>query len=94
MQMSLSLKNKVRFIDGFLTKADGSDPQTLNLWNSSNSVIISQTFNSVSKDIVASIFYFEVAAEIWKDLRGQFQQKNGPRLCHNFMSSSQEFSPY
>lgn len=42
--------------------------------------MISWLFNSVSKEIVASIMYSGTATEIWQDLRERFAQKNGPRV--------------
>ncbi|KAJ1385051.1 Retrotransposon gag domain [Sesbania bispinosa] len=43
-------------------------------------LLFSWIYNSVSKEIIASIMYSSLACEIWQDLRNRFQQKNGPRI--------------
>lgn len=89
MLLVLFVKSKITFVDGSLPCPDGVDPQLLRLWTRSNNIIVSWIYNSISKEIIASIMHSKVAADIWKDLQDQFQQKNGPRifqLCHDLVS--------
>lgn len=79
MLVALSVKNKVSFINGSLPCPAASDPN-YRAWNRGNNVVISWIFNSVSKEIAASIMYSGTALEIWQDLRERFAQKNGPRV--------------
>lgn len=80
MKIALSAKNKFEFVDGSITKPNGSDPERLKLWIRNNNIIISWILNAVSKEISGSIIYLETAAEMWKELRERFQQSNGPRI--------------
>ncbi|KAI9194995.1 hypothetical protein LWI28_010706 [Acer negundo] len=80
MLIGLSVKNKLGFIDGSITKPESTNLNLLTSWTRNNNVVISWILNSVSKEISASIIYAESAHEIWVDLRDRFQQKNGPRI--------------
>ena len=89
MELALSVKNKLIFVDGLLPRPDGTNPQMLNLWTYCNNLLVAWIYHSVSKDIIATIIHSSVAADIWRDLREQFQQKNGSRifqLRHDLMS--------
>ncbi|XP_062100748.1 uncharacterized protein LOC133806670 [Humulus lupulus] len=101
MKLSVSVKNKLGFLDGSIMKPpltdstlynvvrnefpnmqwnDGGAEFPTNAWIRNNNIVISQTLNSVSKEIFASILYNESAANIWSDLRTRFHQKNGPHI--------------
>lgn len=80
MTIALSIKNKLGFIDGSITKLEGTDPDLLNSWIRNNKMVISWILNSVSKEILASVIYATSAYEIWIDLKDRFQQKNGPLI--------------
>ncbi|KAL5554634.1 hypothetical protein UlMin_042035 [Ulmus minor] len=79
MLIALSVKNKLGFIDGSISKPQGTDPN-LNSWITNNNIVISWILNSVSKEISASIIFSDSAYEIWLDLKDNFQQSNGPRI--------------
>nr|KYP59020.1 hypothetical protein KK1_014445 [Cajanus cajan] len=79
MQVALSVKNKLAFIDGTLPKPAITD-STFAAWNRANNVVISWLYNSVSKDIITSILFASTAQEIWDDLKTRFSRKNGPRI--------------
>nr|KYP60497.1 Retrovirus-related Pol polyprotein from transposon TNT 1-94 [Cajanus cajan] len=79
MQVALSMKNKLAFIDGTLPKPASTD-STFATWNRANNVIISWLYNSVSKDIITSILFVSTAQEIWDVLKTRFSRKNGPRI--------------
>ncbi|KAL5552462.1 hypothetical protein UlMin_039863 [Ulmus minor] len=80
MLIALSVKNKLGFIDGSITKPEGNDLNLLNSWIRNNNVVISWILNSVSKEISASVIFSVSACEIWLDLKDRFQQRNGPRI--------------
>lgn len=80
MKIVLSVKNKMRFIDGSIPKPLESDRNLTNAWIRNDNIVISWLLNSVSKDISAIILFAESATEIWNDLSDQFQQCSGPRI--------------
>ncbi|XP_062099685.1 uncharacterized protein LOC133805519 [Humulus lupulus] len=80
MKLSLSIKNKIGFLDGSIPKPSISDLSLYNAWIHNNNIVISWILNSISKDISASILYDESTSEIWKDLRVRFQRRNGPHI--------------
>ncbi|KAL5754433.1 hypothetical protein ACOSP7_022653 [Xanthoceras sorbifolium] len=80
MLIALSVKNKLGFVDGSITKPEGTQIELLNSWIRNNNIVISWILNLVSKDISASIIFTESAHEIWQDLKDRFQQRNGPRI--------------
>ncbi|XP_072950413.1 uncharacterized protein [Typha angustifolia] len=79
MIIALSVKNKVCFIDGSITRPVGIDP-SINSWIRNNNIVISWILNSVSKDISASVIFSDSAREIWIDLKERYLQKNGPKI--------------
>ena len=80
MVIALSVKNKIGFIDGSILQPDGTDVTLLSSWIRNNNIVISWILNSVSKEISASILFFDSAFEMWNDLRDRFQQSNGPQI--------------
>ncbi|XP_073282613.1 uncharacterized protein [Primulina huaijiensis] len=80
MRIALSVKNKLGFIDGSISKPADSEISLLSAWVRNNNIVISWLLNSVSKDILASILFAESAEDIWNDLKDRFQQGNGPRI--------------
>ena len=58
MEMVLNSKNKLGFINGFLSKPDVAvDPQVAAKWQRNNDIVSSWILNSVSKDIVSSTIF-------------------------------------
>lgn len=80
MILALSVKNKVGFIDGSISKPPGTDLNLVNAWFRNNNVVIFWILNSISKDIFGSVIFSETASDIWKDLKDRFSQKNAPRI--------------
>ena len=80
MLIALSVKNKLGFIDGSITKPTDANASLLHSWTRNNNMVISWILNSVSKEISASIIFSETASDIWLDLKDRFQQSNGPRI--------------
>ena len=58
MQIALSVKNKLGFIDGSIQKPEGNDLNLLQSWTRNNNMVISWILNSVSKEISASVLFF------------------------------------
>lgn len=79
MILALSIKNKLGFVDGSITKPTG---QLLPLWVRNNNSVIAWILNSVSKSISFSILFTDSAQAIWLDLKDRFAKKNGPRIFH------------
>ena len=69
MMIAMSMKNKVGFIDGSIGKPSGNDFDLVNSWMRANNMVIAWLLNLVSKEISASLLYFQSASEIWSDLR-------------------------
>ena len=63
MIIALSVKNKLGFIDGSISRPDGTESNLLSSWTRNNSIVISWILNSVS-----SILFSDTALEIWNDL--------------------------
>jgi len=64
MIVALSVKNKLGFVDGSIPKPEPTFA-LYGSWVCNNNVVMSWIFNSVFKDIVASIKYSDNASEIW-----------------------------
>ena len=79
MTIALSVKNKLGFIDGTIQRPSG-DVSLLHAWIRNNNMVISWILNVVSKEISASIIYFDSAEDVWNDLKELFQQGNGPQI--------------
>lgn len=80
MTFALLVKNKLGFVDGIITKLEGTNVDLINSWIRNNDIVISWILNSISKEILASVIYATSAYEIWNDLKNKFHQKNGPRI--------------
>lgn len=57
MIIALLVKNKLGFIDGSISKLDGSDLNLLRSWIRNNFIVISWIINAVSKQISKSIMF-------------------------------------
>ena len=80
------------FVNSTISRPSGDDPILLNAWVQNNGIVISWLLNSISKDIYASVIFFDSIHDIWLDLKEWFQQSNGPRvfeLKHELMNLSQ-----
>ena len=80
MQLAISVKNKIGFLDGSIPKPSLSDQSLYTAWIRNNNMVISWILNSVSKEISSSILYDESASAIWSDLKVRFHQRNGPHI--------------
>ena len=57
MIIALSIKNNLGFIDGSITKPEGSDTNLLSSWIRNNNEVISWILSLVSKEISASVIF-------------------------------------
>ncbi|XP_062088784.1 uncharacterized protein LOC133795348 [Humulus lupulus] len=71
MLLAISVKNKIGFLDGSISKPSISDPVLHTAWIRNNNMVISWILNSVSKEISSSILYDESASTIWSDLKAK-----------------------
>ena len=65
MRIALSVKNMFSFIDGSLPALDVEDgPIQYQTWFCTNNMVISWLLNSISKEILPMIVYYQSATEI------------------------------
>ncbi|KAM6548502.1 hypothetical protein CsatB_020178 [Cannabis sativa] len=75
MELAISFKNKLGFLNGSISKPPISNHVLYNAWIRNNNIVISWIINSVSTEILSSILYDESTSAIWNDLKVRFQQK-------------------
>lgn len=73
MTMALNAKTKFGLIDGIIVKPNPPDPKYAACRRCST-MILSWIFNSISKEIAASIIFTDSVEEMWKDLQDLFFQ--------------------
>ena len=76
---ALKSKNKLAFVDGSLTRPEGTSPD-VHAWEKSNAMVIAWLYNIINKNLHSSVAYAETAHEIWKDLRERYSQGNEIRI--------------
>ncbi|KAI4357135.1 hypothetical protein L6164_001102 [Bauhinia variegata] len=76
MEIALSAKNKLGFIDGEVSKPE-HDQGLITAWNRCNHMVISWILNALSKEIADSVIYLSAAQEMWNELSERFEQANG-----------------
>lgn len=59
MLIALSAKNKLEFVNGSIQRPTDSNATLLSTWIRGNSIVVSWILNSVSKEILAIIFFSE-----------------------------------
>lgn len=80
MTKTLSVKNKLGFVDASLVELDRTDKGLINSWIKNNNMVTSWILNSISKEIFASISFSNSTYEIWLDFKDRFQQSNDLRI--------------
>ncbi|XP_069143593.1 uncharacterized protein [Solanum lycopersicum] len=76
---SLSVKNKLGFINGECEKPASSSPN-FRLWERCDNMVTSWILNSLGKEIADSVEYVNDAAELWRELEDRYDQTNGVKL--------------
>ena len=74
MVMVVTTKNKLVFVNGMLPCPSSTD-LLFAIWSRCDRIL-----NSISKEIVDSLFYLDSASTIWSNLCEHFQQGNRPRI--------------
>ncbi|KAH0637182.1 hypothetical protein KY289_037097 [Solanum tuberosum] len=81
MKLALLTKNKIRFIDGSITREKfGID--LVNQWDRGNAMVISWIMSNVSKGLLSGILFRSTASSVWEDLRERFNKINLPQVYH------------
>ncbi|XP_070675660.1 uncharacterized protein [Malus domestica] len=79
MEISLSAKNKLGFINGNVQEPSFSeDPDTHAAWRHCNDMILSWLLHSLEPDLAESVLFSTTAKVVWDDLRERFSQSNTP----------------
>lgn len=76
---SLSVKNKLGFVNGDSEKPAANSPQ-LRLWQRYYDMVTSWILNSLAKEIADSVEYVINSIELWKELDDCYDQTNGVKL--------------
>ncbi|XP_008354501.1 uncharacterized protein [Malus domestica] len=81
MEISLSTKNKLGFLNGDIEEPSSSkDLDTHATWHYCNDMILSWLLHSLEPDLVESVIFSTTAKAVWDDFRKQFSQSNDPRI--------------
>ncbi|CAN6684469.1 unnamed protein product [Malus baccata var. baccata] len=81
MQISLSAKNKLAFINGDVQEPSSSDdPDAHAAWRRCNDMILSWLLHSLEPDLQESFLFNTTAKDVWDDLHERFSQSNKPRI--------------
>ncbi|XP_072060351.1 uncharacterized protein [Arachis hypogaea] len=73
MLHALSSKNKIKFVNGSISKPESTDP-LFEVWERCNDYVISWITLSLSPDIAQSVMWHNVASDLWKDLKHRYFQ--------------------
>lgn len=78
MRIGLNSRSKLGFIDGTIKRPSEGEPNEEE-WGLVDSMIVAWIFNTMEKDLMASVNYPESAKKLWDDLRERFGQGNEAR---------------
>ena len=78
--MSLSIRNKIGFIDGTVTKPTDDNEDKLKAWSRCNTIVMSWMMHSVSPELKSMLLYVKTAAEGWHKLKIRYAQPNDLRI--------------
>ncbi|XP_048498139.1 uncharacterized protein LOC125496661 [Beta vulgaris subsp. vulgaris] len=81
MFISLSAKNKLRFVDGSLVIPNKDKPEYIIAWERCNNLVISWLLANLDNIVKKSVLFFETAADIWKDLEERFGYSSITQVC-------------
>ena len=71
MEMALTAKNKLGFVDGSVPQPDAASSNH-GAWSCWNTMVLSWLINSISRDLPDNIIYAETSSVVWTDLRESF----------------------
>ncbi|XP_019417217.1 PREDICTED: uncharacterized protein LOC109328275 [Lupinus angustifolius] len=72
-KMAIESKNKIKFIDGSLTKPSPDDPLHIP-WVRCNNMMLSWIQHSIEGSIVKSILWIDNASQVWKNLKDRYSK--------------------
>lgn len=79
MTMALKVRNKWGIISGAIPVPASSDPE-YEAWERCNILVSTWIINSLSPSIAQSVMYFDLAENIWEDLKNRFSQVDAHRI--------------
>ena len=83
VRTSLRSKNKLRFIDGTisrLVKEDGKGLPEINAWEMVNSMIQSWLMNVIEPKLHKSVAYVDSAQKLWENIKKRHAVANIPKI--------------
>ncbi|XP_025651033.1 uncharacterized protein [Arachis hypogaea] len=80
MLLALKGKNKLKFVDGSLTKPN-EDDTLFEAWERCNTYVVSWINLSLSPEISASVVWNNIASDLWKDLKHRYYQGDKYRVA-------------
>ncbi|XP_076916836.1 uncharacterized protein LOC143576686 [Bidens hawaiensis] len=78
MTITLSAKNKHRFINNTLTMLNNE--QQLAVWQRCNDMVILLILNTLTRDTSDSVLYAKTAQILWKELNSHYGQANDAKF--------------
>lgn len=79
MLISLSTKNKTRFVDGAIKKRNLTD-EIYKVWDRCSITMISWILSILDQDIARSVLYFNTTRDIWINLEERYRHSSGTML--------------
>ncbi|KAI4324258.1 hypothetical protein L6164_023811 [Bauhinia variegata] len=98
--MALTVKNKIRLIDGSIKEPAEQNSDEWQQWNRCNNLVKTWLLGSMSKDIANSVINCKDAAQMWRDLKERFSHVNVVQLfnveneINNCIQGSMSVSSY
>ncbi|XP_068319464.1 uncharacterized protein [Pyrus communis] len=80
--MALTVKNKLRLVDGAIKKPSEEHFEELQQWNRCNNLVKTWLLGSMSKEISGSVIHCKDARQMWLDLQERFSHVNIVQLFH------------
>ena len=80
MSITLTMKNKIAFVNGSLVLSITNDPHLRVAWLRANNLVLSWLMNSIAKEICGSLLYFTNAFDIWEELKIRYLRSDRPRV--------------
>ncbi|CAL1408027.1 unnamed protein product [Linum trigynum] len=79
MELALSTKNKLQFVNGSIPVPDPGDP-IWQSWHRCDSTVRCWIYNSLSEDIAHSVVPYRIAKDVWDNLKDRFSQADYIRV--------------
>jgi len=81
MKLALLGRNKLGFIDGFVTR-NIYEGDLQRRWDRCNAIVVSWLMSSVQSDLLSGILFRSDAYLVWNDLKERFDKVNNSRAYH------------